>query len=402
MDIFNKFFTKFAYKLPKGYPDMDNPNDVALLESMFRKMDIDLNLKEAAADVTIRQELIDKNPGFFGTQSDSRRIANTKKISADEFVDIVKKTFDIDEVIIHPPNSGPNKKPATHSSSKFNMFEFEVDGRKYFFILSGGAAANKGQDFEDKIAVGLKNAIDVPLNDIEDSRIKDLLVKLNIDPLNIKSVEQTGGINTKRTIQPDEGATDRGEIISDVILTTNDGTNYYLSIKNKTGDNIYNGGSVSSIAMDRDTGKIEFDRTKFNSDQLKASIFDMFDIDPERLTLGLNNYIDKIGEIPQWEDIDVEDEKIKKLIASAIDYGYYYVREEGNGVKVINLKDANDVDKLIGTLDRAIVKYPGNGVKSTYARVYLKDSEQGLKYVEVQIRNAAGGIGRPSIKIQTK
>ena len=167
MDIFNKFFTKFAYKLPKGYPDMDNPKDVALLESMFKKMDIDLNLKEAAADVTIRQELIDKNPGFFGTQSDARRIANTKKISANEFVDIVKKTFDIDEVIIHPPNSGPNKKPATHSSSKFNMFEFEVDGRKYFFILSGGAAANKGQDFEDKIAAGLKNAIDVPLDDIE-------------------------------------------------------------------------------------------------------------------------------------------------------------------------------------------------------------------------------------------
>ena len=116
----------------------------------------------------------------------------------------------------------------------------------------------------------------------------------------------------------------------------------------------------------------------------------------------LNDYIDEVGEIPQWEDVDVEDEKIKKLIASAIDYGYYYVREEGNGVKVINLKDADDVDKLIGTLDRAIVKYPGNGVKSTYARVYLKDSEQGLKYVEVQIRNAAGGIGRPSIKIQTK
>ena len=35
MDIFNKFFTKFAYKFPKGYPNMDNPNDVALLESLI-------------------------------------------------------------------------------------------------------------------------------------------------------------------------------------------------------------------------------------------------------------------------------------------------------------------------------------------------------------------------------
>lgn len=33
MSIFDKFFTKYSYKFPKGYPDMDNPNDVALLES---------------------------------------------------------------------------------------------------------------------------------------------------------------------------------------------------------------------------------------------------------------------------------------------------------------------------------------------------------------------------------
>ena len=35
MSIFDKFFTKFAYKFPKGYPDLDNPTDVALLESLI-------------------------------------------------------------------------------------------------------------------------------------------------------------------------------------------------------------------------------------------------------------------------------------------------------------------------------------------------------------------------------
>ena len=35
MKVFNQFFTKFAYKFDKGYPDMDNPNDVALLESLI-------------------------------------------------------------------------------------------------------------------------------------------------------------------------------------------------------------------------------------------------------------------------------------------------------------------------------------------------------------------------------
>ena len=35
MKVFDQFFTKFAYKFDKGYPDMDNPNDVALLESFI-------------------------------------------------------------------------------------------------------------------------------------------------------------------------------------------------------------------------------------------------------------------------------------------------------------------------------------------------------------------------------
>ena len=37
MKVFDKFFTKFAYKFDKGYPDMDNPNDVLLLESLLSK-----------------------------------------------------------------------------------------------------------------------------------------------------------------------------------------------------------------------------------------------------------------------------------------------------------------------------------------------------------------------------
>tara|TARA_R110000782_G_scaffold53448_2_gene113778 strand:- start:68 stop:1576 length:1509 start_codon:yes stop_codon:yes gene_type:complete len=35
MDIFNKFFIKFAYKFDKGYPDMNNNQDVLLLESLI-------------------------------------------------------------------------------------------------------------------------------------------------------------------------------------------------------------------------------------------------------------------------------------------------------------------------------------------------------------------------------
>ena len=402
MKVFDQFFTKFAYKFDKGYPDMDVPKDVLLLESLISEaIGEEFSLEEGAADVKIRKELIDKNPGFFDTQSDSRRIANKKKISAEEFVTIVKDTFNIDNVIVHPPNSGPNKKPNTHSSSKFNMFEFEIDGKKYLYILSGGASANVGQQFEDKITLGLQNVIEIPIEEIEDPIIKDLLNKLNVNPLNIKSVEQTGGINTKRTINPEAGPQDRGEIISDVTLKTNDKI-YYLSIKNKTGDNIYNGGTISSITYDKETNKINFDQNKFNSDKLKSSVFKMFDIDPIKVVDGLNDYIEDKGEEPSWQDVNVDKDEVMGFIGSAVDYGYYYVREDSGGVKVIHLESAEDVSKLIGKISYAKVKYPGNGVKSTYARIGLEDSEQGLRYIEVQIRNASGGIANPVIKVQTK
>jgi len=402
MSIFDKFFTKFAYKFDKGYPDMNNDQDVLLLESLISEVIGErYSLEEGAADVKIRQELIDKNPGFFDTQSDSRRIANKNKISADEFVKIVKDTFTIDNVIVHPPNSGPNKKPSVHSSSKFNMFEFEVDGKKYLFILSGGASANVGQQFEDKITSNLKDAIGLSMSDIEDEQTKQILNKLNINPQDLTKVDQTGGQDTKRTINPEAGPQDRGKTISDVTVIANNKP-YYLSIKNKTGDNIYNGGTISSITYNKEDNKVEFDQNKFNSDKLKQSVFNMFNIDPIKVTDGLNNYIEDKGEAPSWQDVDIDKDEVMGFIGSAVDYGYYYVREDGKGIKVIHLESPEDVAKLIGKITYAKVKYPGNGVKSTYARVGLEDSEQGLRYIEVQIRNASGGIANPVIKVQTK
>mgnify|MGYP003636798584 CR=1 FL=1 len=38
MSIFDKFFTKFAYKFDKGYPDMNNDQDVLLLESLISEV----------------------------------------------------------------------------------------------------------------------------------------------------------------------------------------------------------------------------------------------------------------------------------------------------------------------------------------------------------------------------
>ena len=48
MDVLDIFFKKVSYKFPKGYPDMNNEQDILLLESLLNKLGI--NLKEGKAE----------------------------------------------------------------------------------------------------------------------------------------------------------------------------------------------------------------------------------------------------------------------------------------------------------------------------------------------------------------
>jgi hypothetical protein len=40
MDILDIFLNKYSYKFPKGYPDMNNEQDVLLMESLLSELGI--------------------------------------------------------------------------------------------------------------------------------------------------------------------------------------------------------------------------------------------------------------------------------------------------------------------------------------------------------------------------
>ena len=46
MDVLDKFFIKYSYKFPKGYPDMNNEQDILLLESILGGLGLKMNLSE--------------------------------------------------------------------------------------------------------------------------------------------------------------------------------------------------------------------------------------------------------------------------------------------------------------------------------------------------------------------
>ena len=43
MDVLDLFFKKYSYKFDKGYPDMNNNQDVLLLESLLKELGVNLN-----------------------------------------------------------------------------------------------------------------------------------------------------------------------------------------------------------------------------------------------------------------------------------------------------------------------------------------------------------------------
>lgn len=160
MNIFDKFFTKFSYKFDKGYPDMDNPKDILLLESIFK--DLGINLKEEVDNRTgtikTVKKIIDKlgsKYDLFAGKSKPNRLGLVGKRETQFFVDLFQEAFDEEgdetlDIKITPPRKSPNP------SNSFNMYTFDTKefGKVNIVVSSqppGGAGKMNESDFLSNI-----------------------------------------------------------------------------------------------------------------------------------------------------------------------------------------------------------------------------------------------------------
>ena len=61
MNVFDIFFRKFSYKFEKGYPDMNNTQDVFLIESLIQGLDVDFRFDQLifeAVDSSVKNNQI--------------------------------------------------------------------------------------------------------------------------------------------------------------------------------------------------------------------------------------------------------------------------------------------------------------------------------------------------------
>jgi len=406
MDILEQFIRDIAYKFPKGYPDMKDKQDYLLFERELFKHNIDLregtrssNSRKAIDAIVNSKE--GKAVGLTKMANDSR-IGNINKIDKDKFIEILNSLFNSPKIKIYSPKEGPNL------SSKYNMFEFDLEDEGQVQItLAGGA--NEGEKYEKNLLGKLQSAAGESLDSIEDYETKQIFFTLGIDPsqLTSKDIYFAGASDTSRQLSFD-GPQDLGEKISDIVITTPNKT-YYLSIKNVGGSAIYNGGNLPFIVFDKED-KVIFDKSKFNDNPLFADIFDTLNIDSQKIADGLNNYVNQTGVPNNWESIDgVDLSKVKKLLASSFGYGYWYVREKPGGkLFIYHVATAEDAYKMVGELrpDSVKVKYPGPTTKVLEVRIET-DSEvlEGGKTTplvyQIVARNASGKLLPLRMNIRT-
>ena len=119
MKDFDLFFKKYSYKFPKGYPDMNNEQDVLLLESLVKKhvpefsfsilketlllevtdREISTNTKKAVEFILTKA---DPELGF-KAQSDKNRLGNPSKVEPEKMTQLFKDLLGAENITTYGP-----------------------------------------------------------------------------------------------------------------------------------------------------------------------------------------------------------------------------------------------------------------------------------------------------------
>jgi len=177
MDIFDKFFKKFSYKFEKGYPDMDNPTDVILLEFLISEaIGENFSLKEAT-DAEEGVEILKKELGL--KDEDFKRVSGTRYkvlVPRAERFDYAQKMDALEGFTFDPNAKGSSMGAVLYKNASFLLKPSGAQGR-----------ASAGTENEDILSNEIKKYLeDGPKNVVFVGQNK------NYSTSNIKDVKDVG------------------------------------------------------------------------------------------------------------------------------------------------------------------------------------------------------------------
>ena len=387
MNIFDKFFTKYGYKFPKGYPDMNNEQDILLLESLL-------------------EDLVGEAFSVFPTTEDE--ISNEK---VKELFRVIKKypKLSINDPLVLDPNS-PNTAKISRSLQRDSKFieylndELDIeldpiDGAKWNGISikwgegsrGGRGIKSKGLGFEGELIADLELLREEGIsNSNKDQFIyPDLMIEiskeLGLKKGNFKVIPE-GAKNQSRPLGFKSGGPvvefsqgSAAETLTDITIDKK-GTKYYLSAKFGNTLTFFNSGITKILpASEIKAGKIT------NSDGV--ALLDTFGIDNETFCKVFNDYPDADFSEVNGASTKYSIPKMKNLIKSGIGEGYYMVKAGGKSSQFEHI-DSKYTDTA-SDISAPVIYYGGIGGNGKRVDITFESPTYKFK---INIRNKQGGL----------
>jgi hypothetical protein len=331
------------------------------------------------------EKLVATYPDQFQVQSASNRIANTTKMSSNDFEKIIKKDLKAKNIKVFPPDQSPNE------SSKFDMFQFDSEFGPVQIVLSGGSSANKGNVFESSLTGDLNKFNAEGFTKDNQSQFTNLeLTKEIVRELGLKKggfqVIEEGRKNQKRPLKiTPEGpeiiqAKSVAETVTDITIVKGK-EKYYISLKYGGTVTFFNSGVTKFLpASQIKSGKI--------TDTEGVTLLKALGIDNKTFCEVFNSYAKgKPVKFPPKRG-NSDKAKLQHLVSSGIGTGYYYAGG-GKGSDLF-FKIDEDYNKMASTIISDPIVYYG-GIKGGGKRVDVVF--ESAKYIfKVNIRPKDRGV----------
>ena len=228
MDVIDKVLTEWAFRCKKGYPDINNPDDLAILNTLF---EVDIKQQKLGTiNKNVIDILINKYPDSFTRLTSSLRIGTKGTVSQDEFIKIINDTFNTTPKV-YPPHSKENSQQSyPKGSSKYTRYVFATRNGEANLLLAGKAR----HETSERQEVGIITAI---------NSVKGIKTVIGSNEnFEITDVVRAEKIPTTGKIEP----------IADIQLIRSKGTSpYKISAKANQAPTIGGGGLVGMSQLSK-------------------------------------------------------------------------------------------------------------------------------------------------------
>lgn len=274
--------------------------------------------------------------------------------------------------------------PRSFNSGKYSSVSFEYGKMDFDIVVAAGA--NKGESFEKDLLIKMDNHVAGIDSSEEARRAFDAII--SADPaFKLEQIE---------TIVPRSGKTGRsgdmtpeqiGKTIADIIIKLKDGSERYVSVKNRRGSTLAQFGVSKAF---NDDLSVNADSTEWKN------WLQPFGIDPKKVEAGLVAARD--GTALPFDDVVKPDTLLEpsspayKVIEKMWGSNYYYLRETGYGFKAFNITPEFVHNTLLKNLRITEIRYPSSARKQI--NIYL---ENDMARYKLEVRNPRGkGSVRPT------